>query len=114
MFKQEFLLIGGMAIATLLIRYPPLAMSSRIKLSPQLTQALNYLPPAIFTAIVVPSVLMPAGNEIFLSYTNARLVGAIATITVCWRTKNLLATIVFGMLFFSIYQWFLVVLQNYD
>ena len=43
MFKQEFYLIVGMAIITFAVRYPLLAISDRIKLSFQLTEALNYL-----------------------------------------------------------------------
>ena len=107
MFNQEFYLIGAMAIITFLIRYPLLAFSSRIKLPPKIIEALKYLPPAILTAIVVPAVLMPTGDKIIVSYTNAKLIGAIAAIIIGWRTKNLLATIVGGMLTFLIWQWLL-------
>ena len=109
MSESEFYLIGAMAIITFLIRYPLLAFSSRIKLPPQIIEALEYLPPAILTAIVVPAVLMPTGDKILLSYTNAKLIGAIAAILIGWRTKNLLATIIGGMLAFLIWQWSLSV-----
>ncbi len=109
MTKQEFYLIGAMAVVTFLIRYPLLAFSNRIKLPARLIEALNYLPPAILTAIVVPAVLIPTGDKILLNYTNARLVGAIAAILISWRTKNLLATIIGGMLTFFIWQWSLTV-----
>ena len=103
MTKQEFVLIGGMAMVTFLIRYLLLAFSSRLELPSQLIEALNYLPPAILTAIVVPAVLIPR-EKILLDYTNARLIGAIAATLVAWQTKNLLATIVGGMLTFLIWQ----------
>jgi branched-subunit amino acid transport protein len=94
---NEFLLIGSMAIVTFAIRYPVLALSGRFKLSEQFLQVLGYVPPAVLTAIVVPTVLMPEGDQWLLSYTNARLVGAIAALGVgLWR-KNLLLTIVVGM-----------------
>ncbi|WP_319423039.1 AzlD domain-containing protein [Pleurocapsa sp. FMAR1] len=109
MSKQEFYLIGAMAVVTFLIRYPFLAFSNRIKLPAQLIDALEFLPPAILTAIIVPAVLMPTGDKILLSYTNAKLVGAIAAILISWRTKNLLATIIGGMLTFLIWQWLLSV-----
>ncbi len=109
MSEQEFYLIGAMAVVTFLIRYPLLAFSNRIKLPAQLIEALNYLPPAILTAIVVPAVLIPTGDKILLNYTNARLVGAIAAILIGWRTKNLLATIIGGMLTFFVWQWSLTV-----
>lgn len=101
---NEFLLISGMAIVTFAIRYPVLALSGRFKLSEQFLQILGYVPPAVLTAIVVPTVLMPEGNQLLLSYTNARLVGAIAAVGVgLWR-KNLLLTIVVGMTVFLGWQ----------
>ena len=59
MSRQEFYLIGAMAIVTFFIRYSLIAISGQIRLSSKLTEALNYLPPVILTAIVVPAVLMP-------------------------------------------------------
>ena len=111
MTQPEFYLIGMMAMVTFLIRYPLLAMSSRIRLSPQLIKALTYLPPAILTAIVVPAVLIPTGDNILLSYTNTKLVGAIAASIVGWWTKNLLATIISGMVVFFLWQWLLTMLS---
>lgn len=42
-----------------------------------------------------------------LTHTNARLIGAIAAMLVSYRTKNLLLTIVAGMLTFLSWQWLL-------
>jgi branched-subunit amino acid transport protein len=101
---NEFFLIGGMAIVTFAIRYPVLALSGRFQLSERFLQILRYVPPVVLTAIVVPTVLMPE-NQLLLSYTNARLVGAIAALLVgLWR-KNLLLTIVVGMAVFLIWQF---------
>lgn len=111
MTRSEFYLIIGMAIVTFLIRYPLLAISSRIRLPSQLIRALTYLPPAILTAIIVPAVLIPSGDEISFSYTNAKLVGAIAAAITGWLTKNLLATIVSGMVVFFLWQWLLAILN---
>jgi branched-subunit amino acid transport protein len=100
---NEFWLIGGMAIVTFLIRYPVLALSGKFQLSEGFLQMLRYVPPAVLTAIVVPAVLMPQ-DQLLLSYTNARLVGAIAAVGVgLWR-KNLLLTIVVGMAVFLGWQ----------
>lgn len=104
---NEFFLIFGMALVTFLIRYPIIAMSGRIKLSPQFLQLLSYVPPAVLTAIVVPAVLIPNGDQILFNYTNARLVGAIAAILVAVWRKNLLLTIVVGMIAFFTWQWLL-------
>ncbi len=104
---NELVLIGGMALITFSIRYGLIGMSGRIQLSPQLIQMLRYVPPAVLTAIVAPAILMPTGDELMLGYTNARLIGAVAAILVGYWTKNLLLTILLGMLTFFSWQWLL-------
>ena len=104
---NELYLIGGMALLTFLLRYGLIGMSGRIKLSSSVIQMLRYVPPAVLTALVAPAVLMPSGDRLMLSYTNARLIGAITAILVSYWTKNLLLTIVLGMLAFFSWQWLL-------
>ena len=96
---NELFLLGGMALVTFGIRYSAYAVSER-------------LPPAILAAIVVPSVLIPTGTSVNLSYTNARLVGAIITLGFGWFSQNLLLTIVLGMLSFLSWQWLLSTLLS--
>ena len=103
---QEIFLIGAMALVTFGIRYFPIAISGRVKLSPKLIEALQFVPSAVLTAIVVPAVLIPT-EEIYFSYANARLVGAIAAIIVAWFARSLLLTIVAGMVVFFGWQWLL-------
>lgn len=101
---SEWLLISGMALVTFLVRYPVLAMSGRLQLPAPLLQALNYVPPAVLTAIVVPAVLVESG-DLWLSWQNPRLVGAIAALAIgLWR-KHLLLTITIGMGTFLLWQW---------
>lgn len=105
MNTAEWLLIGGMALVTFLVRYPVLAMSGRLQLPAPLLQALNYVPPAVLTAIVVPAVLVESGDP-WLSWQNPRIVGAIAALAIgLWR-KQLLLTITVGMAAFLLWQLF--------
>ena len=101
---NEVLLIFGMMLVTFLVRYLTLAFSDRITLAPSFLQLLKYVPPTVLTAIVVPAVLMPQ-DTLWLSYTNARLIGAITAIIVGFWQKNLLLTIVVSMASFLIWQW---------
>ncbi|MEO0456558.1 MAG: AzlD domain-containing protein [Cyanobacteria bacterium P01_A01_bin.114] len=100
---SELWLVLGMAAVTFGIRYSLIAVSGRISLSPSLTQALQYVPPAVLTAITVPAVLFP-GEMLWIGADNARLVGAIATLLIAIWKKNLLLTIVLGMVVFMAYQ----------
>ncbi|MGP1384818.1 MAG: AzlD domain-containing protein [Thainema sp.] len=98
------LLIISMALVTFSIRYVLIALSGKINLSPKMIRALEFVPPAVLTAIITPTVLIPDGETLFLSWNNPRLVGAcIAVIVGFWR-GNLLLTIVAGMAAFWIWQ----------
>ncbi len=106
--SSEGWLLGGMALVTFTIRYGLIAMSSRLVLGERLLQALQYVPPAVLTAIAVPAILIHE-DALFLSWTNARIVGALAAIVIgLWR-RNLLLTIVGGMGAFLLWQWWVLV-----
>lgn len=103
MNSSEWFLIGGMTLVTFGIRYPVLAMSGRLRLPPRLLQALNYVPPAVLTAIIVPAVFVES-VDLWFGWRNPRLVGAIAALAIgLWR-QNLLLTIVVGMTAFLLWQ----------
>ena len=100
---NEVLLIVGMALVTFIVRYPMIALVGRIPLPETLIRALRYVPVAVLTAIIVPTVLMPQG-ELDVSLSNAYLYGAVAAGLIAWRTRNLLLTIALGMIVFLIWR----------
>ncbi|MBK8030910.1 MAG: AzlD domain-containing protein [Chloroflexi bacterium] len=100
---NEVLLVAGMALVTFLIRYPLLELVGKISLPDRLFKALRYVPPAVLAAIIVPSVIMPKG-EIALSPANPFLVAGIVSALVAWRSKNLLLTVVIGMITLLAYR----------
>ncbi|MEM1309104.1 MAG: AzlD domain-containing protein [Cyanobacteria bacterium P01_H01_bin.153] len=103
MSHAEWLLISGMALVTFLIRYPALALSGRLKLPARLLQALSYVPPAVLVAIVVPAIFVESG-DLWVSWQNPRIFGAIATLAIgLWR-QDLLLTITVGMGTFLLWQ----------
>lgn len=100
---NEVLLISGMAAVTLLIRYPMLALVSRVTLPEQVIRGLRFVPVAVLTAIIVPAITMPAG-KIDVSPSNAYLWVGIVSAFIAWRTRSLLVTIVAGMAIFLIWR----------
>jgi branched-subunit amino acid transport protein len=106
MTGYEWLLILGMMVVTFGIRYFLLAFAGRIKMPPLLEASLNYIPPAVLTAMTVPAVLFPKG-ELHLSYTNPYLVAAVVATAAGIVTKSLLATIGIGLLAFFALQFLL-------
>ncbi len=102
-----FYLILGMALVTFLIRYIPFAFANRIQFPDKISRALRYVPPAVLTAIIVPSILLPDGKGIQISYTNPYLAGGITAFLVGMYKQNLLITIIVGMLTFFCWKWML-------
>ncbi|SLM31478.1 conserved membrane hypothetical protein [Desulfamplus magnetovallimortis] len=104
---DEIYMIAGMAIVTFLIRYIMFPISGKVEFPPLFEKGLQYVPPAVLSAIIVPSVLIPTGDSINFTLSNPYLIGAIAACTVGWMFKNLLMTIVVSMTIFLGFQWFL-------
>jgi branched-subunit amino acid transport protein len=100
-----YLIIGGMALITFLIRYTMFAAAHRFEFPPWFAEVLRFVPPAVLSAIIVPSVLIPRGTEVLVSIGSPHLVGALAALLVGWKTRNLLAVIVTGMAVFWAWKW---------
>ena len=94
--KTEVLLILGMAVVTFATRYPVLAVLSKRQLPETFKLVLEFVPPVVLTAIIVPEVLAPHG-DVWLALSNNALAASLAAILISWRTKNLLGTILGGM-----------------
>jgi len=100
---SEFFLVAGMALVTFAARYPVLAFFGRLNPPPYVLQALKFVPPAVLTALIVPSVLLPEG-ELAVQLQNAALVAGVLAALIAWRTRNLLLTIVLGMAAFWLWR----------
>ena len=94
---NEFLLILGMTLVTFGVRYPVLALVGRLNLPGIVLRALRFVPPAVLSAIIVPAVFFPDGERLMLGLDNPRIIAVIIAGLVSWRSKNLLLTIVVGM-----------------
>ncbi len=104
MSANEVILVVGMALVTFAIRYPVLALLGKIQLPEPVFRALKYVPPAVLTAIIMPSILFHDSNQINVSYTNPYLVAGIGAAIISWRTKNLLLTILAGLLMLAVWR----------
>ncbi|MDO6563815.1 AzlD domain-containing protein [Amphritea sp. 1_MG-2023] len=100
----EVLLIGGMFMVTFSVRYVLFAVAGKVRFPPWLITGLSFVPPAVLTAIIVPAVLLPR-DELWLSIDNPWLLaGGFAAGVAVWR-KDLLTTIVLGMLCFMLLRF---------
>lgn len=107
MTLYEVTLIAGMALITFAIRYTLFAAGHRVRFTPWVAQGLHYVPVAVLTAIVAPTMLMPDGKQLDIGVDNAYLVGGIVAILLAARWRNLLVTILGAMLAFFLWRWWL-------
>lgn len=97
---NEGFLIGGMFLATFSVRYILFAMAGKVRFPSWLNKALEFVPPVVLMAIVAPSISMPKG-ELWLSPLNPWLLAALVAVITALVRKDLLTTIVVGMLAFA-------------
>jgi len=82
-----------------------IALFAHVEMPPFVSRALRFVPSTMLTAIVVPAVVFTAPATLSFSYTNPKLVAALAAALIAWRTKNATATMVDGMVALWIAQW---------
>lgn len=99
------LMIAGMAAVTFLIKAGLFIIGDRIAFPSLVRQALEFVPVAVLTAIVVPMVLAPGGGGMELTWRNPQLVGALVTIAISVATGRQLLTIVAGLAVFLGWQF---------
>ena len=100
-------MIAGMALINLAIRWPVYLFADRFRFPPLIERGLAFVPVAVLTAIVVPTVLYPRDGGLDFSWHNPALLGAVIAAATSRITKNLFATIGIGMAAFLLLRWWL-------
>ena len=95
----------GLGILTFLIRFSFIALLDRWQTPPLVQRALRFVPVAVLTAIIVPELMLLPNGEFNPNLLNPRLLAGIVAVIVAWETKNVILTIVIGMIVF----WVLLV-----
>lgn len=103
-------MILGMALINLVIRWPVYLFANHFRFPPIIERALAFVPVAVLTAIIVPTVLYPGdGTVLSLSWKNPALLASLVAVAVSYFGKNLFATIGAGVVAFLILRWLLPV-----
>ena len=92
-----WLLILGLALASFVPRASFILLFARWPVPARLQRALRYVPAAVFSAILVPALVLSEGAQDF-GLHNPRLLAGVLAGAVAWRTRNTLFTIASGML----------------
>ncbi len=95
---SEFALVGLACAATILVcRVAPVFVLRGRDLPGWLSQALNFIPPAAFAALIASDLLSPGMFDAGLWPAAIPLIAAVAVIAVALKTKSLVWCIVIGV-----------------
>lgn len=91
-----WLLIISMGLITYAIRLSAIVGLKDKTIPTGVREALDFVPPAVLSAIIFPELLMH-GGAVDLTLGNARLIAGVIAAFVAWRTENVLWTVGAGM-----------------
>jgi len=94
-----WLLFIALALGTFALRLSFIYLFGKVEMPEWLRRALRFVPASVLAALVFPALTYPNGT-LDLSLGNIRLLAGIGGALVAWRTKNVLWTIVVGMVLF--------------
>jgi len=95
------MLFGG--LITFGMRFSFIYLFGRFEVPETMRRALHYVPPAVLSAIIFPE-LMLRDDVLNISLDNTRLLAGLVAILVAWYSKNILLTIIVGMLVLFLLQ----------
>ena len=92
-----WLLFIAIGLGTFTLRFLFIYLFGKIEMPEWLSRALRFVPAAALAALVFPALTHPAGY-FDISLNNFRLLAGLGGAIVAWRTKNVLLTILVGMM----------------
>lgn len=101
-----WLLIAGLALTSFIPRASFILLFARWPVPAPLQRALRYVPAAVFSAILVPALVLTDGS-VHVGLDNPRLLAGILAGAIAWRTRNTLVTIMIGMLALHLFGYLL-------
>ena len=100
---SPWLTILAAGLITYATRLSFILLFERMEIPAWLRHSLRFVPAAMLSAIFVPELVFQNGS-LALTPANPRLLAGIAAILVAWRTKNILLTLISGMVTLWILQ----------
>ena len=97
------MLLGG--LITFGMRFSLIYLFGRFEFPETIRKALHYVPPAVLSAIIFPELFIREG-ALNLTLDNHRLLAGVVAVLVAWFSKNILITIIAGMIALFLLQLF--------
>ena len=102
---MTWLSIIAAGILTYLTRMTMITLISRDMLGDKIKAVLEYVPSAVFPAIIFPAIFINDYGT-FIEMSNPKIFGALVAVIVGYFSKNIIATILAGLVSY----WFLIFL----
>lgn len=93
-------------IITFIIRLSFILLLEKVQIPEQVQKALSLVPPAVFSAIILPDLFLRDGN-LAIDLSNGRLIAGLLAILTAWRTRNIVLTVLVGMIGLTLFQMFI-------
>lgn len=99
---EIWLVIGVLCVATAATRSAFWMIGHRVTIPPRVQEVLRYAPACALAAIIGPDLLIDTQGEVQVTLANPKLLAGMAALAFyVWR-KQMLHTIIFGMLVFTL------------
>lgn len=93
--------IGALSVATAATRSSFWLVGHHITIPKRVQEVLRYAPACALAAIIAPDLLLGNAGQLQLTVTNPKLLAGLAAVLFYLIRRNMLQTIVFGMLVFT-------------
>jgi branched-subunit amino acid transport protein len=98
--------IAVLAVATAATRSSFWLVGHHITIPKRVQEVLRYAPACALAAIIAPDLLLNGGGQLNLALSNPKLLAGAAAVVFYLARRNMLQTIVFGMLVFTVLRVF--------
>ena len=105
---EIWVVILVLGVATACTRSAFWLIGHRVTIPPRVQEMLRYAPACALAAIVAPDVVLGPQGDFQLNLSNPKLLAAIAALGYYLWRRNMLQTIVFGMVVFTLLRLFFV------
>lgn len=103
--SEIIILIALMSVVTYLPRVFPVLILSRRSLPEPVERWLSYVPVAVLAALLAPALFAPQGTLDFAVTSNPVFWVSIPVFALAFLTKNLFATVLFGMTMIALFRY---------
>jgi branched-subunit amino acid transport protein len=103
---EIWVVIAALGLATASTRSVFLLIGHRLAIPPRVQQLLRFAPGCALAAIVAPDVLLGPAGQLQVGLSNPKLLAGLAALGYYLWRRNMLQTIVVGMLVFTLLRVF--------